>query len=130
MPDIALGLVGAVERFEPGVAGDSVPMRDFRTAVRGVTLPAKDVAATGSLAGDRVRTKASRRAEEAGEVGTEPTRRGVRGLFVLARKLELRAGVMGLPLGCLSKGIVDVGVCRSLGACGCSSMTRRDATVE
>ena len=87
-------------------------MRDFRAADRGVMFPMRDVAAAGSsLAGDRVRTKASRRWAEAGELGAEPARRGVKGLFV-CRKLELRAGVKGFPFCCLSMGILEIAVCR------------------
>jgi hypothetical protein len=102
-------------------------MRDFRAAVLGVIFPLRGVGAAGSRAGDRARMKASRRVEGAGELGADPTSRGVSGLLVFARKLELRAGVMGLPLDCLSMGILERGEYRVTGRLGSSSMARRDA---
>lgn len=105
--------------------GDSVPIRVFRAAERGVTLPVSEGAS--SFPGDLARTKASRRAPDAGVVGPEPARRGVNGLLA-ARKLELRDGVNGLPFGCLS-GIVVAGV-RLVVVCHCSSISRLDITMR
>ena len=129
-PDIALGLAVVAGLCEPGVAGDSVPMRDFLAALRGVILPLRFVGAGVSRAGERARTKTSRRFAEAGELGPDATRRGVRGLLVFGRKLELSAGVMGFPLDCLSKGILGFAGCRGVGRCGWSSMTGRSAVTE
>jgi hypothetical protein len=119
VPDTALGLVVALVFAEPGVAGDSVPMRDFLAAVLGVTLPARGPVAS-SLAGDRFRVSASRLAAEAGELGADPARRGVSGLLAFL-KFELNAGVNGFP--CLSSGILNPGACRIRGEYVCSTMT-------
>ena len=108
--DFARGRDRLASWSDPGVAGESVPIRDLRIAERGVMLPLRDdVGGVSSLTGDRVRAKGSRRWTAAGELGAEPARRGVSGLFVF-RKLELRAGVNGFALCCLSTGILEIAV--------------------
>ena len=102
-------------------------MRDLRAAVRGVMLPLRDLAVGCSRAGERVRTKASLLVEDAGELAPDPKRRGVRGLLVFERKFELRVGVMGLPLVCLSRGILGFNACRDFSKGDCSRMTSSDA---
>ena len=110
-PDIARGLAAVVAPAEPGVDGDSVPMRDLRAAVRGVMLPLAAGVDVSSRTGDLVELKGSRRTATAGEPGAEPASLGVKGLFV-DRNFELRAGVIGLPLECLSMGIIGCCACR------------------
>jgi hypothetical protein len=104
------------------VEGDSTPMRDRRAADRGVIFPLSEVgvAVGSSRTGDLARTNASRFAV-AGEFWVDPASRGVKGDFV--RKFELRAGVNGFPLICLSGAILVAGDGRVLGALGCSSMS-------
>jgi hypothetical protein len=99
-------------------------MRDLRAADRGVMFPLSEVGVGvdvgSSRAGDLARTNASFLAV-AGEFCVDPARRGVKGDFV--RKFELRAGVNGFPLICLSGGILIAGDGRVLGALGCSSIS-------
>lgn len=112
-PDTARGLAVVAVPVEADVDGDSVPMRERRAAVRGVMLPLADGVVVASRTGDLVRLNGSRRTPIAGEPGAEPASLGVKGLFV-DRKLELRAGVIGLPLDCLSMGILGFCACRDV----------------
>ena len=113
-PETARGRVDGPSRAEPGVPGDSVPILDFRAALRGVIFPLMDGEAASSRAGDRVLGRGSRRIVVAGEVGSEPASRGVKVLFV-PRKLELSVGVNGFAFCCLSMGMLRDGACRDFG---------------
>jgi hypothetical protein len=108
--DLGLGLRDALPTS--GVDGDSVPIRDFRAADRGVIFPPKvDVDCPSSVR--LLVTDSLCRARFAGTFGDallDPNTLGVKGLLVW-RKAELRLGVRGLaelPLLCLSMGMLCV----------------------
>ena len=93
-----------------GVDGDSVPIRDFRAAERGVMLPLKVGVDWPSpvrlLVADSVCRP--RLAGRVGDALLDPKALGVKGLLV-CRKAELRLGVRGLadvPMLCLSMGML------------------------
>ena len=102
---------------EVGVAGDCVPVLDFRAAERGVILPLNAGVNCPSLAswGLAVATDVCRprRGGDVGDKVWQPASLGVNGLFVCL-KAELRFGVRGLawmPFNCLSRGMLEVGDC-------------------
>lgn len=102
----------------PGVEGESPPIRDTRAPDRGVIFPL-----SFEVAGDRKSSLremdaalgSGRRARRGGLTGDEifgPASLGVNGLFEF-RKAVLNVGVKGLagvPLFCLSRGMVGQGV--------------------
>jgi hypothetical protein len=95
-----------------GVDGDSVPMRDFLDADRGVMLPLMADIDWPSTAGLLVADSVCRPrfAGICGDALLDPKTLGVKGLLV-CRKAELRLGVRGLaelPLLCLSMGMLRV----------------------
>jgi hypothetical protein len=102
----------------PGVAGEPPPILETRAPDRGVTLPL-----SSELVGDRksslregggaVSDRGARRGGLTGDAFFDPASLGVNGLLEF-RKAVLSVGVNGLgvvPLLCLSRGIVDEGVC-------------------
>lgn len=108
-----------------GVEGDSVPIRDFRAADRGVILPPKlgvdCPSAFRLLAASSVCMP--RFAGRFGDALLEPKTLGVKGLLV-CRKAELRLGVRGLaelPLLCFSMGMLCIEGFPATRDCACSS---------
>ena len=108
--DLGRGL--RVTVLPSGVDGDSVPIRDFRAADRGVILPlmvgVEWLSTVRLLVVDPVCRP--RFAGICGDALLDPKTLGVKGLLV-CRKAELRLGVKGLaelPLFCLSIGMLCV----------------------
>ena len=117
VPEIALGLADTSRRSRRFCAYARSPRcGTWRN------MPFRGLAGVVSRTGDRARLTASRRTDDAGEFGAEPTSRGVKGVLVLARKLALSAGVIGFWAVCLS-GILEDNVGRVLDEGGRSRVT-------